>query len=200
MGKDSHHKREQFAIIHKDYGHGARSKVSIIKRESDGELLIWKQPLLDDEWHHDSLKKEIKYAKYWRKFGASKVKADWHHDGRSLLKTYIQGDTLDKVLKENPGFFSRKSRPLKALKELIGYLINSKHYVCDLIGENLIFDGKRWHIIDSGSVYYRGTRSGVKKEYKEKLLKRWSKILSSEQEIESLKSFFNSVKSLKYRK
>jgi tRNA A-37 threonylcarbamoyl transferase component Bud32 len=116
------------------------------------------------------------------------------------LKTYIKGDTLDKILKENPGFFSRKSRSLRALREFIGFLIDSKYYICDLIGENLIFDGKRWHIIDSGSVYYRGTRSRVKKEYKRKLLKRWSKILSSEQEIELLKSFLNSVKSLKYRK
>lgn len=200
MGRNSRHKRHQFTIVHRDCGHGARSKVTVIKRKSDGKLFIWKQPLLDDEWHHESLRKEIRYSKYWRKFGASRVKVCWHHDNRSLLKTYVKGSTLDQILKNNPGFFSGKSRSLKTLRELIGFLINSKYYVSDLICENLVFDGKRWHIIDSGSIYYRGSRSGVKNEYKEKLLKRWSNILSSEQEIESLKSFLDSVKSLKYRK
>lgn len=195
----SHHKHDQFTIVHKDFGHGARSKVSIIKRKSDGKLFIWKQPLLDDEWHHESLKKEIKYAKYWREFGVGKVEACWCHDGRSLLKTYIGGDTLDQILEKNPRFFSEKSRSLKALRELIGFLINSKHYISDLNGENLIFDGERWHVIDSGSIYDRGSRSKVEQEYKHSLLRRWSEGLS-EQEIESLKSFLDSVKSLKYRK
>lgn len=199
MGSGSRHKHEKFTIIHKDCGHGARSKVSIVKRESDRKLFIWKQPLLDDEWHHGSLKKEIKYAKYWRKFGVGDVEACWHYDGRSLLKTYIKGDTLDQILKKNPGLFSGKSRPLRALRDLIGFLIDSKHYVSDLNGENLIFDGKRWHVIDSGSIYDRDSRSKVKQEYKESLLRRWSKGLS-EQEINSLKLFLDSVESLKYRK
>lgn len=199
MGRDGRHKHEQLTIIHEDYGHGARSKVSIVKRESDGKLLIWKRPLLDDEWHHESLRKEIKYAKFWRKFGVGKVEADWHHDGRSLLKTYIEGDTLDQMLEKNPRFFSEKSQMLNALRELIGFLINSKYYIHDLNGENLIFDGKRWHIIDSGSVCYIGSHSKTKKEYKESLLRRWSTGLS-EQEINSLKSFLDSVESLKYRK
>lgn len=199
MGRESRHKHDQFIIVHKDFGHGARSKVSIIKRKSDGKLFIWKQPLLDDEWHHESLKKEIKYAKYWREFGVGDIKVYWCRDGRSLLKTYIGGDTLDQILEKNPRFFSEKSRPLKALRELIGFLINSKHYISDLNGENLIFDGKRWHIIDSGSIYDRDSRSKVKKEYKESFLRRWS-IKLSEQEINSLKLFLDSVESLKYRK
>ncbi len=200
MGDDSRHKCEKFRIVHRDCGRGARSKVSIIKRKSDGKLLIWKQPLFDDKWHHESLRKEIKYAKFWRKFGVSKVKVCWHRDGRSLLKTYIKGSTLDQILKKNPEFFSGKSRPLKSLRELLGLLINSKYYIYDLIGENLIFDGNRWHIIDSGSVRYRGTRSGVKQEYKEEFLRIWPKLLSSEHEVESLRSFLDSIKSLKYRK
>lgn len=199
MGRESHHKQDQFTIIHKDFGHGARSKVSIIKRKSDRKLFIWKQPLLDDKWHHESLKKEIKYARYWRKFGVGDIEACWCCDGRSLLKTYIGGETLDQTLEKNPGFFSEKSRRLKALRELIGFLIDSKHYISDLNGENLIFDGKRWHIIDSGSIYYRGSRSKVKKEYKQSFFRRWSKGLS-EQETNSLKLFLDSVESLKYRK
>ena len=200
MGKDSHHNKRSFKIIHKDCGHGARSKVSIVKRKSDGKLLIWKQPLLDDNWHHESLRKEIKYSKFWRRFGVSKVKVCWHHDGRSLLKTYIKGITLGQILKENPEFFSKKCRRLKALREFLGYLIGSKHYIYDLIADNLVFDGKRWNIIDSGSARYRGSRSAVKREYKEELLISWSRELSSEQEINALKAFLDSAKSSKYRR
>jgi tRNA A-37 threonylcarbamoyl transferase component Bud32 len=196
------HKHDHFKIVHKDYGHGARSKVSIVKRKSknsDGKLLIWKQPLFDDRWHHESLRKEIKRAKLWRKFGVSRVRVCWHPDERSLLKTYIKGETLEQILKKSPGFFSRKSRHLKALREFIGFLIDSKHYIYDLIGENLVFDGKRWNIIDSGSVRSRNTRSETKQEYKQEFLKSWSKGFSSQEEINSLESFLDSVKPVKYR-
>lgn len=202
MGKNEkrHHKHQHYEIIHRDCGHGARSKVSIVKRESDGKLFIWKQPLFDDKWHHESLRKEIKKAKLWRKFGISKVKASWHPDRRSLLKTYIKGDTLDKILKKTPGFFAKESRPLKALREFVGLLINSKHYIYDLIGENLVFDEKKWHVIDSGSVRDRENRSEVKQEYKKEFLKSWAKELYSEEEIHYLESFLNSVKAIKYIK
>lgn len=202
MGKNEkrHHKHEHYKIIHKDCGHGARSKVSIVERESDGKLLIWKQPLFDDKWHHESLRKEIKKAKLWRKFGISKVKASWHPDGRSLLKTYIKGDTLDEILKKTPGFFVKKSRPLEALREFVGLLIDSKYFVKDLIGENLVFDGKKWHVVDSGSVHDRENRSEAKQEYKKEFLKSWSKGFSSQEEVRYLESFLNSVKAIKYRK
>lgn len=194
--KEKEHKHENFKIIHEDYAHGARSKVSIVKRKSDGKLLIWKQPLFDDRWHHESLRKEIKYAKYWRKFGISKVRVCWHPDGRSLLKTYIKGDTLEQILKKNPGFFSKKSQHSKTLRELFGHLIESKHYIYDLISENLVFDGKRWHVIDSGSVRNRDTRSETKREYKRELIKSWSKEIS-ENEIHSLELFLDSLKPIK---
>jgi tRNA A-37 threonylcarbamoyl transferase component Bud32 len=194
--KKKENRHDRFKIINKDCGHGARSKVSIVKRKSDGKLLIWKQPLFDDRWHHESLRKEIKRAKLWRKFGISRVKVCWHPDKRSLLKTYIKGDTLEQILTKNPGFFSEKSRYLKTLRELLGLLINSKIYIYDLIGENLIFDGKRWHVIDSGSVRNRETRSETKQEYRQEFLKSWSKGLP-EDEINSLKSFLDSLKPIK---
>lgn len=198
--KKHRHKHEYYKIVHKDYGRGARSKVSIVERRSDGKLLIWKQPLLDDHWHHESLRKEIKRAKLWRKCGASKVKACWHPDKRSLLKTYVKGDTLGQMIKNDRISFSIESRQLKALREFLGLLIYSKRYIYDLIGENLVFDGKRWHIIDSGSVRDRKSRSDIKREYKEELLRRWPEMLSSDTEINSLKLFLDSVKPVKFRK
>ena len=116
------------------------------------------------------------------------------------MKTYIKGDTLDEILKKTPEFFAKESRPLEALREFVGLLINSKHYIYDLIGENLVFDEKKWHVIDSGSVRDRENRSEVKQEYKKEFLKSWTKELYSEEEIHYLESFLNSVKAIKYRK
>ena len=191
-------KHDRYKIIHKDCGHGARSKVSIVER-NDGKLLIWKQPFFDDRWNHESFRKEIKRAKLWRKLGASRVKICWYPDKRSLLKTYIKGDTLEQVLKKNPGFFSKKGQHLDALGELLGLLINSKCYIDDLRGGNLIFDGKRWNIIDSESIRDRDTRSETKKEYKQEFLKNWPNGFS-EVEIRSLELFLDSVKPVKHRK
>ena len=189
------HDSEYYEMVHKDYGHGARSKVSIVKRKSDGKLLIWKQPLLDDLWHHESLEKEFKYTEYWRKFGVSKVKVSWHPDKRSLLKTYIKGCTLGQMLEQNLVCFSQKSKPLKALRKFIERLITSRHYIGDVIEENIVFDGEDWHIIDSGSIKKKKSRSDTKKAYKKRFLENWSKKLSSQDEINSLELFINSIES-----
>lgn len=201
MGKDDHYnKHEHFDIIIKDYCHGARSKVSIIRRKSDGKLFILKQPLLDDDWHHESLQKEIRYSKYWRKFGISKVKIYWYSDKRSLLKTYIEGKTLEDMLKEGSLRFSVENQSLKALRKFFGLLIGSKRYIGDLISENLVFDGEMWHVIDSGSIGDEESHSNVRQKYKIRFLESWSKGLSSNEEVRYLELFLDSTKSIKFKR
>ena len=136
-------KHDRFKIIYKDCGTG-RSKVSLVKRKSDGELLIWKRSRHSHNRRQESYRREIKKSKLWRKFGVSKVKVCWHPDQRSLLKTYIKGKTLKQILKDNPEFFSKTSKHVKALIKFLGLLIDSKHYIHDLKGANLVFDGNRW--------------------------------------------------------
>lgn len=184
---------EDFKIIYKDCGHGIHSWVSVVKRRSDGKLFIWKRPVSDDPKHQESFRLEFRKAALWREFGASKVKVYWHPDNRSLLKTYIKGSTLEKILRTDHKFFHRTDKkPFKALRKLFRRLIRSGHYVRDLGSRNLVYDGKRWHVIDSSSINAGWTESETRQEYKEELAKRWSKKISKK-EINSIKLFFDSI-------
>lgn len=193
-----HHKHKYFDIVVENYGIGAVSKVSIVRRKSDGKLFIWKQPREDDYWHRYFLEKEIRYSKYWRKFGISKVEVCWHSDKRSLLKTYIEGKTLEYMLKEGSLKFSVENRSLRALREFFGLLIGSKRYIGDLISENLVFDGKSWHVIDSGSIGDEESHSNVRQKYKTAFLGKWP--LSSNEEVHHLELLLDSTKPIKFQK
>lgn len=187
-GNNSH--KHNFKTLHKNCGHGARSKVSLIKRISDGKLLIWKRPKSKTFKNLESFRKELKKVKQWRKFGISKIHARWHPDRLSLLKTYIKGPSLKQVFRKYPHFFSKKKgRYFKALKKFVGILVDSGHYIHDLKGSNLFFDGKEWNVVDTGPIHKLSSRSSTRREYRKFLFKKWSKSLHSKDEIESLKSF-----------
>ena len=96
-----HNRKHEFEVIHKNCGHGARSKVSLVKRKSDGKLFIWKRPKSRKYMYQESSRKELIKVKQWRKFGISKVKARWHPDRLSLLKTYIKGPSLKQILRRH---------------------------------------------------------------------------------------------------
>jgi hypothetical protein len=185
-----HHRHGRLEIIHEDCGHGMHAKVSIVKRESDGELLIWKRPASSNPEHQKAFRDEIKRSKYWRKFGISKVKVCWHSDKHSLLKTYVRGKTLTQILKDDSQFFSRTNRrSVRALGKFLRLLIDSRHYIQNLSCENLVYDGKKWQVIDSSDVHKRDSRSRTRKEYKKKFFGIWSKRLDSDNDIRYLKSF-----------
>lgn len=188
MGKKKHHHKDTFEIIYKDCGTG-RSKVSLVRRKSDGKLLIWKRSRSSTNKRIDSYKKEIKKTKFWKKIGITKSKAWWCYDKKSLLKTYVRGETLKKILRENPHFFSEgNSEAAKALIKFIDLLVDSNHYIHDMKGTNIIFDGSKWQAIDGGMAY-KMSRSSVKKEYRKNLLEKWSREIDSQEEINALKLF-----------
>lgn len=183
-------KEEHFKIIHKDCGHGVHGVISVVERKSDGKLIVWKRPRSNSYRHQESFRQEIQKSKLWRKFGISHVKVCWHPDKVSLLKTYIKGKTLKQILKDDPHFFSRtKRRSVEALGKLVELLIESKHYIQDVNRQNLVFDGKKWHVIDSSVIYAKTNRSDTRQKYKKAFLKSWSKSLDSKKEIHALKSF-----------
>lgn len=165
---------------------GHRSKIILVKRKS--KLCIWKR---SSRGHtgEQSLRRQLKRIKQWKKFGLSKVKAKWYKDG--ILKTYVKGKDLKKIIKKRHNFFSKKSKELKALKKFVKALIDSNRFIHDMKGLNIIFDGKNWNIIDSGPIYKK-SRSSAKKEYKKILYVKWSKLLDSKKERKHLKSFLGS--------
>ena len=184
------HKHGSLKVICKNFGHGVHAKVSIVKRKSDGKLLIWKRPSSSSSVHQKAFRKEIERSKYWRKFGISKVEACWHSDKHSLLKTYIKGKTLAQILKHDHNFFSKaKNQSTRALGKFLGLLIDSRCYIQNLSCENLVFDGKMWQVIDSSNVHKRENRSEIKREYMKKFFATWSKKLHSRSKTHHVKSF-----------
>jgi tRNA A-37 threonylcarbamoyl transferase component Bud32 len=187
-----HTKNGRLKFVHKDCAKGVHGKISVVKRGSDGKLIIWKQPRSGDSRHQESFRQEIKKSKYWRKFGISRVKVCWHNDKQSLLKTYIKGPTLKQMLrKEDLRFSKPNSRPVKALGELVELLIDCGHYIQDVNRQNLVFDGKKWHLIDSSAIHGKVSHSEIRQKYKKTFLRSWSKSLDSNEEMNSLKSFLN---------
>ncbi len=191
MGKNKHlHKHDHFEIVHKNCGTGAHGKISLVRRKSDGKLLIWKRPKSRNHRHQVSFRQEIKKSKLWRKFGVSKVKVCWHPDNKSLIKTYIKGPTLKQMLRNGRLRFSNpNSKPVMTLGELVRLLINSRRYIQDVNRQNLVFDGEKWHIIDSSGIRENTTYSMVRQKYKQAFLRSWSKSLHSYDEIYSFGSF-----------
>ncbi len=193
MGKKKYRsKRDHFKIVHGDCAQGVHGKISVVKRKSDGKLVIWKRPRSRDYRHHESFRQEIKKSKYWRKFGVSQVKVCWHPDNKSLLKTYIKGKTLKQMLRKGLIHFSKpNSKPVRALGELVEHLVDSGHYIQDVNRQNLVFDGDRWHLIDSSTIHGGTSRSITRHKYRTAFTRSWSKSLHSKDEIRSLDSFLN---------
>lgn len=184
-------KHDSFKIVYKDCGTG-RTKVSVVKRKSDGKLLIWKRARYRGSKSQNFYKNDIKKSKIWRKFGISRVKAWLHPNKKSVLRTYIKGPTLHQVLKENHKFFSGdETKQRKALAEFIKLLIDSEHYIHDLKGANLVFEENRWHVIDSGNAYKQKNRSRTAQEYRKNLMEKWSRSVRSNEELNYLKSFLD---------
>ena len=187
-----HSKNERLKLVHKNYARGVHGNISVVKRMSDGKLIIWKRPRSSSYIHQESFREEIKLSKYWRKFGISRVKVCWHKDKQSLLKTYIKGPTLKQMLRRGNLHFSKSnSRPVKALGELVELLIDCGYYIQDVNRQNLVFDGKKWHLIDSSAIHGKISRSEIRQKYKETFLRSWSKSLDSNEEMNSLVSFLN---------
>lgn len=186
---------EHLEVIHRVCGKGKHSRVSVVRRESDGKLFIWKRPVSSSHIHKEAFKKEFKKSKFWRKHGLSKVEVRWHPDRRSLLKTLVKGPTLRDVLKEDRHFFYKKgNKKYSALKEFFWLLVKSGHYIGDVSPKNIAWDGQRWQIIDSSSIHEKENRSSLKQKYREKILNKW--VINFKfrgKDIISLKSFADSI-------
>jgi hypothetical protein len=64
-----------------------------------------------------------------------------------------------------------------ALAQLIVHAAKQRAYLGDLNPKNLIFDGKRWQVIDSGSIRFKESPESTLQEYRGKLMEQWSPIM-----------------------
>lgn len=170
--------------------HKGRNDIFIVKYNGR-ECLLKKSHKYKGHEKTESLKRQIDRMRQWREFGLSKVKAKRYKDG--ILKTYIRGKTLSKIIDKKGHFFSDKnknknSKELKALEKFVGKLVKSGYLIHDMKGPNLVFDGNKFQIIDSGPIK-KYNKSSLNKEYEKILYVKWSKLLGSSNERKSLKSF-----------
>jgi hypothetical protein len=166
--------RDALQVIEKDFAKGKHATVSLV-RLPDQTLCVWKRPHDDSPSHQVAFRKEIKRSKTWRELGLSDVEAWWHEDKRSLLRTYVPGVlALDSIPHGTFWTGHAHARDRLALAHLILHAAKQRAYVTDLNLKNLVFDGTRWHVIDSGSIHFQESPESTLHAYREKLMKLWS--------------------------
>lgn len=175
----SNHKLTIIKQIHK-----GRNNIYIV--QYNGRTCILKKPKNKSRNRKESLKRQLKRIKFWRKHRLSSIKAIRYHNG--ILKTYIKGKTLAKIVDKNSHFFSENSKELDALGKFVGLLVKSGYFIHDMKMPNLVYSEGKVQIIDSGPIYKK-TESFLKREYKEILYIKWSKLLDSKTEKKYLKKF-----------
>lgn len=165
---------EVLEVIKKDFASGKHSRVSLV-RGPDQTLWVWKRPNDDSKSHQMSFRKEIARSKIRRELGLSNVEVGWHEDKHSLLGTYVPGVmALDRIQDRNFWTEETYARERLALAQLIVHAAKQRAYVGDLNPKNIIFDGKRWQVIDSGSIRFKESPESTLQEYREKLMQQWS--------------------------
>jgi hypothetical protein len=165
---------EPFEVIRKDVGRGKHSRVSLV-RCADQTLWIWKCPADDSKSHQMAFRKEIDRAKIWRQLELSTVEVKWHKDKRSLFRTYVPGVlALDRIQSREFWTNDTYGAERSALAHLIARAAQQRAYVSDLNPGNLIFDGRRWQVIDSGSIRFGDSPESILKKYRQRLMKNWS--------------------------
>jgi hypothetical protein len=163
-----------FDVIVPDFASGKHSRVSLVRRP-DQTLWVWKRPKDDSAAHQIAFRKAIKRAKAWRELGLSAVEVRWHKDKRSLIVTYVPGVTAFERI-QSGSFWAGESHAGErlALAQLIVHAARQRAYVTDLNPKNLVFDGTRWHVIDSGSIQFLESAATTLDAYRHKLLQQWS--------------------------
>jgi len=165
---------EAFEVVRKDFAVGKHSRVSLV-RYPDHTLWIWKRPADDAKSHQMSFRKEVERAKVWRQLALSNVEVRWHEDKRSLLRTYVPGvQASDRIQLREFWTDDAYATERRALAHLIVRAAQQRAYVSDLNPRNLIFDGSRWQIIDSGTIQLVASAESTLEKYRHKLMKNWS--------------------------
>ena len=165
---------EAFEVIDRDFGMGKHSRVSLV-RCPDQTLWIWKCPADDSKSHQMAFRKEIERAKVWRELELSNVEVRWHADMRSLFRTYVPGVlALDRIQARDFWIDDTYAGERCALADLIVRAAQQRAYVNDLNPRNLVFDGCRWQVIDSGSIRFRECPESTLKKYRQRLMKDWA--------------------------
>jgi len=167
----------ELEMVSEDFATGRHSRVSLV-RSPDRTLWIWKRAADESKIHQIAFRKEVERMRVLRGLGLSSVESRLHDDERSLLRTYVPGVlAIDRIGSEDFWTCDTHAAERRALAQLITRAASQRVYVNDLHPHNLIFDGCRWQIIDSGSLRFTECPHATLKKYRQRLLKSWSAYL-----------------------
>jgi hypothetical protein len=161
-------------IIQEDFAAGTHARVSLV-RGPDHVLLVWKRPNDRSKRHQHAFAKAIERSTLWRALGLSTAEVWWHHDGCSLLGTYVPGATAFERIQSASFWTDRKYEwERRGLARFFEAAARQRAYIRNLSPTNLIFDGTRWQLIDSGSIRFRESPETVLRKYRKVLLAVWA--------------------------
>ena len=154
---------------------GRRSRVFRVRTEEGRELAL----KLAADRHRNTLR-SLKRAprKAARLSRAGLASAGLVESGRNyLLQEWISGTRGDAWLRRwREEGAPPDSLPLRRLGELLRRAIRRRVYVRDLNRNNLVWDGRRWVIIDCGSVKRQMSRRKTEELYRREWKREWPEL------------------------
>lgn len=157
---------------------GKRGVVFRVK-DANGKRYALKVAKDSDPETLESLGKEAKKASLYDKYDLAHSKVIESRETYAL-KEWVEGTRADEWISS----WSKSAKPSGSAPQLLGLgkliqgAADAGVYVGDLNPKNLIWDGKRWVIIDSGSVRDGKTPEQALARYLEKIPERWSQAAS----------------------
>jgi len=148
----------KYAVIKEALGEGFHSEVALVQKEDTGELLVLKEPKVDDKFerHSSSVQSQLKEIDQWKKLDLvpDNFNAKPLRDGAGklgILATFVQGESGKSLLLSGE-LFDKNSEKRTELINFFKGLIDKGVFVGDLSPDNIIHNGDRWVVIDTGMI------------------------------------------------
>ena len=141
-----------FSMLEPMIGAGKSSRISLIQKNEDSTLYVWKQPGNDSDKIKNEFHQLVKRSSVWYQLGISKGEIFWAPDNKSILQQYIEGFTLRYAFKHTTLLIDPEHPLLPPLIKVFQQMVFNKIFISGLNTENFIFNNSNWFIIDSGSI------------------------------------------------
>lgn len=162
-----------FELARENIGAGKSSRVSVVRRTADEALFAWKVPSGGKADGRDVFESLVRRSREWVRLGVAAGVVEFAPDGETLLQPYVAGTSLRKLFRESDLLSDPADPRLHPLADLFRDVVTAKVYVSGLNSENLIFDGERFQVIDSGAVRSMSSAYGAWRRQRTKLARHW---------------------------
>jgi hypothetical protein len=146
-------------LVREHIGTGKTSRVSLVRRDTDGCLLAWKIPSDDSAVTRGHAVASVERSLEWARLGISEAPVEWADDGVTLLQPFVDGETLSDAMRASSFLTDRADPRHAALIEFLRKVVVARTFVSGLNADNMVHDGERWQVIDSGSVQPQPTEA-----------------------------------------